>query len=174
MVELPKNEAELQALLDQKEKEVTDTLTAKHNNEMASQRKKHDDELKKAKEQANMTAEQIAEQKYKEQQENDAKELAELRSYKKQTIIGEKLAKEGMPSYFKNDNRLLTAEEGDLDKVIKDIKKEYEADKPKGATHSTIVQQAAGTPKGNQTGDAVRDAAIQAGADALAQALGKK
>ena len=173
MVELPKTEAELQALLEAREKEVTDTLTAKHNSDMASMRKKHDDEIKKAKEQANMSAEQLAEQKYKEQQEEKDRELNELRAYKKQGIISSKLEKEGLPSFFKNDARLLNAEEGDYDKVIKDIKKEYDATLPKGATHSTVVPTAAQTPQGG-TGDAVRDAAIQAGADALAQALGKR
>ena len=144
MVELPKTEEELQTLLAAREKEVTDNLTAKHNGDMAAMRKKHDDELAKAKQQANMTAEQIAEQKIKEQQEHDANELAELRAYKKQSILGEKLAKEGLPSFFKNDTRLLNAEEGDYDKVIKDIKKEYESVLPKGANRSTVVPNAQG------------------------------
>ena len=62
MVELPKNEAELQALLDAKEQETAEKWKAKHDGEMASMRKKHDEELKRAKEQANMTAEELAEQ----------------------------------------------------------------------------------------------------------------
>lgn len=168
MVELPKTEAELQALLDAREKEVTDNLTAKHNGDMAAMRKKHDDELAKAKQQANMTAEQIAEQKYKEQQENDARELAELRDYKKQSIIGEKLAKEGLPSYLKNDIRLRNAEEGDLDKVIKEVKKDYDADRPKGATHSTVVQ----TGGQRATGDAKQQAFEEMG-KALGELVGK-
>ena len=168
MVELPKTEEELQTLLAAKEKEVTDVLTAKHNSDMAAMRKKHDDEIAKTKQQANMSAEQIAEQKYKEQQENDAKELGELRAFKKSTILGEKLSKEGLPSYFKNDNRLLTAEEGDLDKVIKDIKKEYEADRPKGATHSTVVQ----TGGQKATGDAKQQAFEEMG-KALGELVGK-
>ena len=168
MVELPKTEAELQALLDAREKEVTDNLTAKHNGDMAAMRKKHDDELAKAKQQANMTAEQIAEQKYKEQQENDARELAELRDYKKQSIIGERLAKEGLPSYLKNDIRLRNAEEGDLDKVIKEVKKDYDADRPKGATHSTVVQ----TGGQRATGDAKQQAFEEMG-KALGELVGK-
>ena len=78
---------------------------------MASMRKKHDEELKKAKEQANMTAEELAEQKYKEQQEAKDKELDDLRNFKKTTVLGGKLEKEG-------------AEVVEYDKVIKDIKKE--------------------------------------------------
>ena len=140
MTELPKTEAELQALLDAKEQEVTDNLTAKHNGEMASIRKKHETELTKAKEQANMSAQELAEQKVREQQEHDAQELAELRQFKKNSVLSEKLKKEGLPEFFKNDTRLLNAEDGNIDKVIKDIKKEFDAYQPKGATHSTVVQ----------------------------------
>ena len=157
MTELPKTEAELQALLDAKEKEVTDNLTAKHNSDMANMRKKHDDEIAKVKEKSNMTAEQLAEQKYKEQQEEKDKELAELRAYKKQTVLGEKLSKEGLPSYLKNDVRLLNAEDGDLDRVIKDVKKDYEANLPKGATHSTVVQNAQGTKQANAKEEAYKE-----------------
>ena len=139
MTELPKTEQELNDLIAAKVQEKADELTAKHNGEMATQRKKYDDDLKKAKEQAGKTAEEIAQEKIKEQQERDAQELAELRQFKKNTVLGEKLKKEGLPDYFKNDTRLLNAEDGDLDKVIKDIKKDYEQYQPKGANHSTVV-----------------------------------
>ena len=139
MTELPKTEAELQALLDAKAQEVSDNLTAQHNGQMANMRKKYESDLAKAKEQANMTAEQIAAEKVKEQQEHDAQELAELRQFKKNTVLGEKLKKEGLPDFFKNDTRLLNADDSNLDKVIKDIKKEFDAFQPKGATHSTVV-----------------------------------
>ena len=170
MVELPKNEAELQALLDAKEQETAEKWKAKHDGEMASMRKKHDEELKRAKEQANMTAEELAEQKYKEQQEAKDKELNELRAYKKQGIIGSKLEKEGLPSFFKNDSRLLNAEEGDYDKVIKEIKKEYEAALPKGATHSTVVPNAQGS--GNKQQDD-KQAAFNAFGEALKEVVQK-
>ncbi|MBO7715448.1 MAG: hypothetical protein J6S85_17940 [Methanobrevibacter sp.] len=139
MTELPKTEAELQALLDAKAQEVTDNLTAKHNGEMATMRKKHESDLAKAKEQANMSAQELAEQKVREQQEHDAQELAELRQFKKSSVLTEKLKKEGLPDFFKNDSRLLNADDGNVDKVIKDIKKEFEAYQPRGATHSTVV-----------------------------------
>lgn len=170
MVELPKNEAELQALLDAQEQEIAEKWKAKHDGEMASMRKKHDEELKRAKEQANMTAEELAEQKYKEQQEAKDKELNELRAYKKQGIIGSKLEKEGLPSFFKNDSRLLNAEEGDYDKVIKEIKKEYEAVLPKGATHSTVVPNAQGS--GNKPQDD-KQAAFNAFGEALKEVVQK-
>ena len=140
MTELPKTEQELNDLIAAKVQEKTDELTSQHNGAMANMRKKYESDLAKAKEQANMTAEQIAAEKVKEQQEHDAQELAELRQFKKNTVLGEKLKKEGLPDFFKNDTRLLNAEDGNLDKVIKDIKKEYEQYQPKGATHSTVVQ----------------------------------
>ena len=143
-LELPKTEQELNDYVDAKVKEKESELEARHNAQMASQRKKYEDDIKKAKEQAGLTAEQLAEQKIKEQNEADQKELAELRAYKKSSEISQKLAKEGLPSYFKNDTRLLNAESGELDKVIKDVKKEYEQSLPKGATHSTVVQNAQG------------------------------
>ena len=51
-------------------------------------------------------------------------ELAELRQFKKNAVLSEKLKKEGLPDFFKNDTRLLNAEDGNIDKVIKDIKKD--------------------------------------------------
>lgn len=139
MTELPKTEQELNDLIAAKVQEKTDELTSQHNGAMANMRKKYESDLAKAKEQANMTAEQIAAEKVKEQQEHDAQELAELRQFKKNTVLGEKLKKEGLPDFFKNDTRLLNAEDGNLDKVIKDIKKDYEQYQPKGANHSTVV-----------------------------------
>ena len=151
-MELPKTEQELNDLIDAKVNEATEKLTAQHNGQMATLRKKYDDDLKKAKEQAGLTAEQLAEEKIKEQNEARDRELSELRAYKKSSILTEKLAKEGLPNYFKNDTRLLNAEDGDLDKAIKDVKKEYESTLPKGATHSTVVQTAQGQkPKDDKT-----------------------
>ena len=140
MTELPKTEQELNDLIAAKVQEATAEQEAKHNGQMATLRKKYDDDLKKAKEQAGKTAEELAQERIKEQQEHDAQELTELRQFKKNTVLSEKLKKEGLPDFFKNDTRLLNAEDGNLDKVIKDIKNEYEQYQPKGATHSTVVQ----------------------------------
>ena len=152
MENLPKTEQELDDLIASKVKEATDQAEAKHNGAMATMRQKYEAEIKKAKEQANLTAEQIAEQRIKEQQEADQKELAELRAFKKTSELSQKLDKAGLPQHFKYDTRLLNAEDGSLDKVIGDIKKEYEADLPKGATHSTVVPTG-GNPQGNPQGD---------------------
>ena len=141
MVELPKTEAELQAYVESQVQAKETELKAEYDGKFANQRKKHDEEIAKIRADMGKSAEQLAEERIKEQQEANAKELEELRSFKKTTILQDKLAKEGLPSYFKNDNRLLTAEDGDLDKAIKDIKKEYEATLPKGNAHSSIIQQ---------------------------------
>lgn len=127
-------EAELQARIDESVKSATDSLVAKHNGEMASMRKKYDSEIEKAKSQANMTAEELAQEKAKETEN----ELNELRSYKRGREISDRLAKEGLPDYFKNDNRLINAE--DMDKAIKEIKKDYEGTLKNGNNHSSVVK----------------------------------
>ena len=154
MTELPKTEQELNDLIAAKVQEKADELTAKHNGEMATQRKKYDDDLKKAKEQAGKTAEELAQEKIKEQQERDAQELAELRQFKKNTVLGEKLKKEGLPDYFKNDTRLLNAEDEKVDDVIKTIEKEYKGSLPQGATINTNVV-------GTNTGKSQQDAELE-------------
>lgn len=153
MQELPKTEQELNDLIEQRVSEEREKLVSQHNGAMANMRKKYESDLQKAKDQANMTAEEIAQQKIKEQQDADFQELQELRTYKKTNEIATRLAKEGLPSYFKNDTRLLNADTGDLDKVIKDVKKEYEQTLPKGATHSTIVTTASGQKQQPQGSD---------------------
>lgn len=146
MVELPKTQEELDALLSERENQTRESITKEFNDKFAKQRTQHQNEIDKLKADMGKSAEQLAEERIKEQQERDANELAELRNFKKQTILGEKLAKEGLPSYFKNDNRLTSAEDGDLDKVIKEVKKEYELTLPKGNTHSSVVQQSGSKP----------------------------
>ena len=171
MTELPKTEQELNDLIDQKVNEATEKLVAKHNGEMATQRKKYEDDIRKVKEQANLSAEELAQQRVKEENEAKDKELNELRAYKKASILTDKLAKEGLPNFLKNDTRLLNAEDGDVDKVIKEIKKEYEANLPKGATHSTIVPTA--TSNQNPQSNDKEAVAFEAMGEAIRQALGK-
>lgn len=169
-MELPKTEQELKDLVEARLNEERERLTAKHNSDMANARKKYDDDIRKAKEQANLTAEELAQQKIKEQQEADQKELSELRQYKKSAEISSRLAKEGLPSYFKNDTRLLNASDDELDKVVKVVKSEYEQAQPKGATHSTIIPTASGvTPKAKDDNSAVYE---QVG-EAFKQLVGK-
>ena len=141
MVELPKTQEELDALILERENKLREDLSKEYNDKFAKERTSHKAEIDKLKADMGKSADQIAEEKIREQQEKDAKELQDLRAFKKSAIIGEKLAKEGLPSFFKNDTRLLSAEDGDYDKVIKDLKKEWGEAMPKGNQHSTIVQQ---------------------------------
>ena len=169
MVELPTTEAELDALISSKVKEATDSLISKHNGEMASLRTKHTAELERVKKEATMSAEELALQKAKEQNDADQQELADLRSYKKSRELEDRLSKEGLPAHFKYDTRLLNASESDLEKVLKDVKKEYEATQPQGNPHSSIVQTNTATA---QPGDEKSIAYAKMG-EALKEAIGR-
>ena len=128
-------DAELNAKVEEAVAEATRNLEKKHNEDMYALRKENK-ELKNA----NLTQEERQKKELEEKELAVGEELKELRAFKKSSILGEKLAKENLPTFFKNDSRLLNAEDGDVDKVIKDIKKEYEASLPKGNTHSSVVQ----------------------------------
>lgn len=168
MTELPKTEQELNELVDAKVQQAVAEETAKHNGQMANMRKKYEDDLKKAKEQAGFTAEQIAEEKVKEQNEARDRELNELRAFKKSSVISQRLVKEGLPDFLKNDSRLLNADDSTIDKVIKEVKKDYDSALPKGATHSTVVQTASGQKPANEKTQVYEEVG-----EALKQALGK-
>ena len=152
MVELPKTDAELQAIIDEKVKEATkDTISkGEFDSKFANQRKTYEDKIKDLENKLGITAEEKAKELAKQKEEELASELNELRSFKKSSILKERLTKEGLPTYFANDNRLITADEGDLDKVIKVVKGEYEATLPKGNTHSTVVQTNTSNPNANK------------------------
>lgn len=140
-------ETELQSKIDDAVKTATDSLISKHNGEMASMRTKHNAELEKAKKEASMSAEELAQARASELAQAQESELNDLRAFKRQTIIKDKITAAGLPPYFVNDSRLLSANEGDIDKVIKTVKSEYEATLPKGNTHSTVVQTGGQAPK---------------------------
>ena len=161
MVELPKTEAELQAYVDEKINTATTALKAEYDGKFAAQRKKHDEEIVKIKADAGKSVEELAAQKVKEQQEADQQELTELRAYKKGKTIEERLAKENLPNHFKYDTRLLNASEDDFDKVIKDVKKEYEATLPKGNQTSTVVKTGGATQPSQTTAEAANEAFAQ-------------
>lgn len=167
-MELPKTEAELDALISSKVEEATKSLEGKHNSAMAKVRTDYETKIKDLKAENELGKEEYAKQKLQEQQEADANELKELRAFRKSTILGEKLAKEGLPSYFKNDTRLLNANDSDLDKAIKDVKKEYEATLPSGNQHSSVVQTQNGFKKVSTSSDnPERDEAYEKAADSL-------
>ena len=144
-------ETELQQRIDEAVSVATKDLVSKHNGEMATMRQKHNADLEKAKKEASMSAEELANQRAQELAQAEHEELEQLRGFKRSSIIKDKINSAGLPSYFVNDNRLLSAEEGDLDKVIKVVKAEYEATLPKGNTHSSVVQTNGGTPKDDKS-----------------------
>ena len=170
MAELPKTDAELQALIDQAVEKATTALKTEYDGKFAAQRTKHDEEIKKIKADAGKSAEELAQQRIKEQNDADQKELAELRAYKKGKTLEERLSKENMPSHFKYDSRLLNASEEDFEKVLKDVKKEYEATLPKGNTTSTIIKT--GGKTGN-TEPSETELANELFAETLGQIVGK-
>lgn len=123
--------------------ETTTKLEKSHNEAMAQQRIKAKDDLdkavKKAVDEANLTAEQKAQKELEEQRKADQEELATLRLEKKINDRARKLADNNLPDFFKNDSRLLNAEDDKVDEVIKTIKEEYTKVLPSGATVSTNV-----------------------------------
>lgn len=139
MAEQPKETVDFETLLAEKLAEQEKSFEAKHNAEMMKIRKDYEGKIADLKKQNELGKEEYARQKLEEQQQLDQQELQELRGFKKQVILQERLAKEGLPSYFKNDNRLLSAEDGNYDKVIRDIKREYEETLPKGNQYSSVV-----------------------------------
>ena len=153
-MELPKTEDELQSLIDNAVKEATEALESKHNGAIASIRKDYDKKLNDYKESQKLSDEERATKLAQEKEKELNDELNDLRSFKKSTILKERLVKEGLPTYLANDNRLINAEDGELDKVIKVVKGDYEANLPKGNTHSTVVPTNTVAPSkgGNEKG----------------------
>lgn len=157
-------EEELNARIEEAVNSKTKDLIAKHNGEMATSRKRI-----KELESANMSQEDLEKKVREEQDKALQDELTELRSYKKGKVIEERLAKENLPNHFKYDTRLLNATEQDFDKVVKDVKKEYEATLPKGNQISTVVKTG-GTAQPSAT---PTDAANEAFAQVLGSIVGK-
>lgn len=144
MVELPKTQEELDALVEEKINAKVEELSKKHNEEMANLRVSHKKEIEKINNQSNLSAEEKAKALAEEKEKALNDELTSLRSFKRKTELEARLEKEGLPKYFSNDNRLLSANGGDLDKVLKVVKEEYNGSLPKGNQHSTVVQTANG------------------------------
>jgi hypothetical protein len=123
--------------------ETTETLNKKHSDEMAQQRKKAKADTEKAVEQAvanaNLSAEEQAAKKIEEERRAEQEELAQLRLEKKINDRANKLKEKGLPDFFKNDSRLLNANDEEVDSVIATIEKEYKGSLPQGATVSTNV-----------------------------------
>lgn len=140
MGELPKTDAELQAIVDDAVKKAKDSFQSEYNEKFYKARKDYEDKINDLKKQQELGKEEYAKQKIAEQQKADQLELEDLRKFKKTAILGERLAKEGLPSYFKNDSRLISATDETIDSVLKTVKSEYEATLPKGNQYSSVVQ----------------------------------
>lgn len=159
-------EAELNAKIEEAVAQKTKDLESKHNGEMANMRK----ELKAAKDANLSTDERIAKEK-QEYEESINQELTELRAYKKGKIIEERLVKEGLPSYLKNDSRLLNANDDEFDKAVKLVKQDYEANLPKGNQTSTVVRTATGNKPSDSANE--KEQAYGEFAEALENIIGK-
>lgn len=159
-------EAELNAKIEEAVAQKTKDLESKHNGEMANMRK----ELKAAKD-ANLSADERIAKEKQEYEESVNQELTELRAYKKGKIIEERLTKEGLPNYLKNDTRLLNANDDEFDKAVKLVKQDYEANLPKGNQTSTVVRTATGT-KPSDSGNE-KEQAYGEFAEALENIVGK-
>lgn len=131
-------------------------LKKQHGTEMASLRTSKDAEWKKklddAVAEANLSADDKAKKKFEEEQKAKEEELAELRAYKKSGELEKKLIEKGLPTFFKNDSRLLNASEENIESVIETITGEFKQFSPNGgAKISTNVGTGAGkTPKSEQ------------------------
>lgn len=148
-MELPKTEDELQSLINKAVEEATTKLTGEFDGKFASQRTKYENQIRELKNSIGKSAEELAQQRMQEQYEADQKELAELRGFKKTTLISERLAKDGLPKYFVNDSRLMNASEEDFEKAFKLVKSEYEATLPKGNNRSNVVPVNTNAPSTN-------------------------
>lgn len=154
MGELPKTEEELQAVITEAVTKATETLTAKHNSDMANLRKKHESDLEKAKNDAKLTTEELAKQKAQEEIDSMKEELNTLRAEKKANQIEKSLAENNLPNYLKNDRRLYEAKDDkEFADIIKVMKKEVEATQPQGNPHSSVVTTAGNGTTPNPQGD---------------------
>lgn len=136
-------EEELNAKIEEAVNSKTKDLVSKHNGEMANARKRI-----KELENSNLSKDEIEAKVRQEQDEATQKELAELRSYKKSKVIEERLLKEGLPSFLKNDTRLTNAKDDDFEKALKEVKKDFDATRPQGNTHSSVVKVNTGVSTG--------------------------
>ena len=75
-----------------------------------------------------LTVEERAKAEWEEKYNNLATEAEELRKYRKTTTLKEKLSGAKLPQRYLYDVRLVNAEDGKEDAIIKDLAKEHEAE----------------------------------------------
>lgn len=151
-------QAKIQEEVNKAKAEQEAELKKKHDSEMAQLRikAKQDTEnaVKKAQEDATLTAEEKAKKEQEEENKAMKEELEQLRHEKKVNDRAAKLKEKNLPDFFKNDSRLLNAEEDKVDDVITTIEKEYKASLPDGAQINTNV-------KGTNTGKSQEQAELE-------------
>ena len=133
---------ELNAKINEAVETATKDINSKHNDAMAKLRKENTELRNASKSQEQLKVEQ-------DQAIQD--ELNELRAFKKSKVIEDRLVKEGLPTFFKNDSRLLNASDEDFDKIVKEVKKDFENNIPKGNQHSSVIQTSTATPSNRQS-----------------------
>lgn len=133
--------------------------TKEKDNQFAQIRKRHEQEIVTIKENAKLSAEELAKKQHDEYVQNLETENATLKAYKKETEISARLSKEKLPSFFKNDSRLTSAQdEKELDQAIKIIKNEFAEFNPNGAPNSTVISGNGGNGGNQNTGKAFNEA----------------
>lgn len=133
---------ELNAKINEAVETATKDINSKHNDAMAKLRKENTELRNASKSQEQLKVEQ-------DQAIQD--ELNELRAFKKSKVIEDRLVKEGLPTFLKNDSRLLNASDEDFDKIVKEVKKDFDNYAPKGNQHSSVIQTSTATPSNRQS-----------------------
>lgn len=140
-------------------------LKQKHNEDMAalrvSAKKEKDDAVKKAEENAKLTEEERQRKAFEEKSKAEHEELEQLRFEKKLNARREKLVSAGIPEMFKNDTRLINAEDDKVDEVISAIKTEWETISPKGSNTNTNVKSNSGDETNTDKFKEFRNAGIK-------------
>ena len=142
-------EEELQAKINEAVAKKEEEMRSNHNRDMATQRKKADEEIQKAilkaTEDAKLTAEEKAKKDAEEELNNLRKQNAELEAFKQKAKITEGLAKNNLPTFLVNDARLVNAKtDEELAKCIEEVKKDYSSSLPNGANVNTNVNNTSG------------------------------
>ena len=136
-------EEEMQKRIDEAVAKREADLKKQHDADFAEARKRAKEEqdraIEKAVAESKLTAEQKAQKDFEEKQKAQEQELNELRAYKKSGELEKKLVEKGLPTFFKNDSRLINAKDEEVESVISTIEADYKATLPtqEGARVST-------------------------------------
>ena len=133
-IEKAKKEAVEKALAEQQKKHNEDMQNLR-----VSAKAEKEKAVKEAEEKAKLSADEKAKKELEEKQKAEHEELEALRFEKKLNERKEKLVSAGVPEMFKNDSRLINAEDDKVEEVIKTINEEWKKLAPNGANTNTNV-----------------------------------